>query len=122
MWSLVALYGMRWKVEGFLSTFKRIFGEGVRATSREGMFREIRMKVNCYNMLIALAVRLEGTGRGQRPCNYATRQGRRKWHFSMIGKNHMIPLRSQAHRTKRLGCIFIRMDRRYHLFYAESQE
>ena len=63
MWSLVALYGMRWKVEGFLSTFKRIFGEGVRATSREGMFREIRMKVNCYNMLIALATRLERTGR-----------------------------------------------------------
>jgi len=41
---------MRWKVEGFFSNFKRIFGEGVQATSREGMFREIRMKVNGYNI------------------------------------------------------------------------
>jgi len=55
MWSLVVTYGMRWKVEGLFSSVKRIVGEGVQATSREGMFREIRMKVNCYNMLIALA-------------------------------------------------------------------
>lgn len=33
---------------------ERVFGEGVRATSREGMFREIRMKLNCYNMLIVM--------------------------------------------------------------------
>jgi hypothetical protein len=55
MWSLVATYGMRWKVEGFFSNFKRIFGEGVQATSQEGMFREIRMKMNCYNRMLALA-------------------------------------------------------------------
>jgi len=55
MWSRVTTYGMRWKVEGLFSSIKRIFGEGVRATSREGMFREIRMKVNGYNRLIALA-------------------------------------------------------------------
>jgi len=55
MWSRVTIYGMRWKVEGLFSSIKRIFGEGVRATSREGMFREIRMKVNGYNRLIALA-------------------------------------------------------------------
>ncbi len=55
MWSRVTTYGMRWKVEGLFSSIKRIFGEGVRATSREGMFREIRMKVNAYNRLIALA-------------------------------------------------------------------
>ena len=55
MWARVVTYGMRWKVEGAFSTFKRIFGEGVRATSREGMFRELRIKANCYNMLIALA-------------------------------------------------------------------
>jgi len=54
MWSRVVTYGMRWKVEGFFSTFKRIFGEGVQATSREGMFREVRMKVNCYNRMLAL--------------------------------------------------------------------
>jgi len=45
---------MRWKVEELFSSLKRIFGEGVRATSREGMFREVRMKVNCYNILIAM--------------------------------------------------------------------
>ena len=55
MWAQVVTYGMRWKAEGAFSTFKRIFGEGVRATSREGMFRELRIKTNCYNMLIALA-------------------------------------------------------------------
>jgi len=55
MWSLVTTYGMRGKVEGFFSTIKRIVGEGVQATSQEGMVRGIRMKVNCYNMLIALA-------------------------------------------------------------------
>jgi len=54
-WSRVVTYGMRWKGEGFFSGFKRIFGEGVQATSQEGMFREIRMKVNCYNRMLALA-------------------------------------------------------------------
>jgi hypothetical protein len=54
MWSRVVTYGMRWKVEGAFSRIKRSFGEGVRATSREGMFRELRIKVNCYNKLIAL--------------------------------------------------------------------
>ncbi|GLI45979.1 IS5 family transposase [Methanoculleus bourgensis] len=55
MWALVVTYGMRWKVEGAFSTIKRILGEQVQATSREGMFREVRMKVNSYNRLIALA-------------------------------------------------------------------
>lgn len=62
-WSKVVAYGMRWKAEGCFSAFKRIFGEGVRATSREGMFREIRMKMNCYNMLIALAAGLKVNSR-----------------------------------------------------------
>lgn len=55
MWSRVVTYRMRWKVEGAFSTIKRILGERVQATSREGMFREVRMKVNSYNRLIALA-------------------------------------------------------------------
>lgn len=38
-----ANYSMRRKVERDFSGFKRVLGEGVRATSREGMFREIRM-------------------------------------------------------------------------------
>ena len=54
-WARVVTYGMRWKVEGAFSTIKRILGEGVQATSREGMFREIQMKVNCYNRMLALA-------------------------------------------------------------------
>lgn len=45
---------IRWKIEGNFSSLKRIFGEGVRATSREGMVREIRTKVNAYNMLMAM--------------------------------------------------------------------
>ncbi|NLB01332.1 MAG: IS5 family transposase [Methanomicrobiales archaeon] len=52
-WAVVVTYGMRWKVEGFFSGFKRIFGEKVHATSRKGMFREIRMKVNGYNRMLA---------------------------------------------------------------------
>ena len=65
---------MRWRVEGFFSSFKRISGEGVQATSRERMFREIRMKVDSYNMLIDLAVCPEVNGGRQPPwklCNKA---------------------------------------------------
>ena len=53
LWAWITTYGMRWKIEGNFSSIKRIFGEGVRATSREGMSREIRMKVNAYNVLMA---------------------------------------------------------------------
>lgn len=44
-------YGMRWASEGYFSAVKRIFGEDVRATSREGMFQEARMKFLFYNMI-----------------------------------------------------------------------
>jgi len=54
MWSWITTYGMRWKIEGNFSSFKRISGEEVRATSPEGMFCEIRMKGNAYNMLMAM--------------------------------------------------------------------
>ena len=50
-------YGMRGKAEEPISTLKRLFGEGVRAMSRERMSRELRMKVNCYNVSTALAAR-----------------------------------------------------------------
>ena len=39
------------------SSLRWIFGEEGRATSREGMFREIRMKVNAYNMLMVMVAR-----------------------------------------------------------------
>jgi len=54
MWSWITTYGMRWKSEACFSALKRIFGEGVQATSQEGMFREIWMKVNGYNKLVAM--------------------------------------------------------------------
>jgi hypothetical protein len=47
-------YGKRWKVEGLFSSVKRIFGESVRASSKNGMLREARMKFNCYNMLVSM--------------------------------------------------------------------
>jgi len=49
-WAEKANYGMRWKVEGLFSSIKRIFGESVRASSREGMFREAQMKFRGYNI------------------------------------------------------------------------
>lgn len=47
-------YGRRWASEGFFSCVKRIFGESVRATTTDGMFREVRMKFMLYNMLLDL--------------------------------------------------------------------
>lgn len=45
-------YGKRWIAESVLSAVKRIFGETVRATSIIGMFREAKMKLMCYNILL----------------------------------------------------------------------
>jgi len=55
-WADTTKYGMRWKIEGVFSDVKRIFGESVTASSREGMIREVMMKFNCYNMLFSMAV------------------------------------------------------------------
>jgi hypothetical protein len=51
-WARKAKYGLRWAVEGFFSTFKRIYGEFLRATSPQGMLSEIIMKLHFYNKLI----------------------------------------------------------------------
>jgi hypothetical protein len=51
-WSKRARYGFRWAVEGFFSSFKRILGEFLRATSPEGMLHELIMKLHFYNRLI----------------------------------------------------------------------
>jgi len=48
-------YGKRWIVEGVYSTFKRIFGETLRATSIPGMIRELQIKIMAYNVLINIA-------------------------------------------------------------------
>jgi hypothetical protein len=51
-WSRKAKYGMRWAVEGFFSTFKRIYGEILKATSPLGMLKELIIKIHFYNQLI----------------------------------------------------------------------
>ncbi len=53
-WADETGYGRRWMVEGVYSAVKRIFGESVRSSSREGMFREAMMKFQCYNMLVGM--------------------------------------------------------------------
>jgi IS5 family transposase len=47
-------YGSRWSVEGVFSAVKRIMGESVRASSIEGMFREVKMKFIFYNLLLTV--------------------------------------------------------------------
>jgi len=47
-------YGHRWSPEGYFSGVKRMFGETVRATSLEGMFREVKTKFLIYNMLLSM--------------------------------------------------------------------
>ena len=51
-WAKKAKYGLRWAVEGFFSTFKRFYGESLRATSPLGMLKEIIMTLHFYNKLI----------------------------------------------------------------------
>ena len=51
-WAKKAKYGLRWAVEGFFSTFKRIYGETLKATSPQGMLKELIMKIHFYNRLI----------------------------------------------------------------------
>jgi hypothetical protein len=45
-------YGQRWAVEGVYSSVKRIFGENVRASSFDGMTREVLMKFMFYQMIV----------------------------------------------------------------------
>lgn len=51
-WAKKARYGLRWAVEGFFSTFKRLYGEFLRATTPQGMLKELIMKLHFYNKLI----------------------------------------------------------------------
>ncbi|KXB04790.1 hypothetical protein AKJ50_02010 [candidate division MSBL1 archaeon SCGC-AAA382A13] len=47
-------YGKRWTVEGFFSAVKRCFGETVRATSPNGMIREVKRKFALYSLLTTI--------------------------------------------------------------------
>jgi len=51
-WAKKAGYGLRWAVEGFFSTFKRLYGEHLQATSPQGMLHELTMKLHFHNQLI----------------------------------------------------------------------
>jgi len=51
-WARKAKYGLRWAAEGFFSTFKRLYGESLKATSPLGMLKELIMKLHFYNKLI----------------------------------------------------------------------
>ena len=45
-------YGKRWNAESGFSSFKRMFGENIRAHKPENMIRELLLKVRIYNMLV----------------------------------------------------------------------
>lgn len=53
-WKRKHRYGKRWAAEGFFSAVKRCFGESVRATSFDGMIKEVRREFLFYNMLLRL--------------------------------------------------------------------
>lgn len=45
-------YGKRWSAEALFSSFKRIFGEHVVSKRTDLMYREVRMKLVLYNLLL----------------------------------------------------------------------
>ena len=53
-WKKVHQYGKRWAAESVFSAIKRIFGEAVRATSKEGMFNEVRRQLTFYTIILSL--------------------------------------------------------------------
>lgn len=48
-WVKVTGYGRRWKIEGAFSDLKRMFSEFIRATSDDGMIREVTFMVRMFN-------------------------------------------------------------------------
>lgn len=52
-WSKLSGYGLRWPAsEGIFSSVKGIFGESVRATKKQNMYKEAKMKFWAYNQLL----------------------------------------------------------------------
>lgn len=45
-------YGARWLVEIVISSFKRLFGDFVRAVRWENVVQEMNLKVNAYNRML----------------------------------------------------------------------
>lgn len=54
-WKKGVGYGARWIVEIVFSSFKRIFGESVKAVRRTNIIREISNKVAAYNWLMDMS-------------------------------------------------------------------
>ena len=48
-------YSRRWLVEIVFSAFKRTFGSSVNAVKIENIVQEIAIRVNTYNMMLAVA-------------------------------------------------------------------
>jgi hypothetical protein len=53
-WKQMHKYGRRWSVEGFFSSIKRIFSETVRASSPEGMAKEIKRAFILYDIHMSI--------------------------------------------------------------------
>jgi hypothetical protein len=54
LWKKKAGYGKRWSAEIVFSSFKRMFGEWVRARKFENMVKEIEVKAMVYNLFVSL--------------------------------------------------------------------
>lgn len=54
-WKRVNGYGRRWLVEIVFSSFKRMFGESVRAIRMANILQEISLKVHIYNRMLGAA-------------------------------------------------------------------
>ena len=50
-WRKREQYGKRWLVEIVISSFKRLFGNSVRAVTMDNIIQEVGLKVDIYNRL-----------------------------------------------------------------------
>lgn len=64
-WVEVTGYGRRWKIEGAFSDLKRMFSEFIRATSDDGMVREVTFMIRMFNYHKRIRANILGiTGNG----------------------------------------------------------
>ncbi|MCE2498723.1 MAG: transposase, partial [Nitrosopumilaceae archaeon] len=54
-WKERVRYGERWLVEIVISSFKRLFGDFVRAVRWENVVQEMNLKVHIYNRMLTMA-------------------------------------------------------------------
>ena len=63
MWRMQSGYTLRVGIEGYFSSLKRIFGDGVRSKNPHCVEHEIRLKVAIYNDMIDMAESNGHTGK-----------------------------------------------------------